>query len=417
MQRIYFLLACFFICSNCIAQQYPFVYYTPKDGLVNSRVRSIKQDSKGRMYFITYGGLSMYDGTRFINYRRENGLANELVNDIAEMASDSFLIATNTQAVNTLVKGKLNIFKTADNFSPLVNQFIKSSNGKWYVTSDNGLFVLEKNRFIKLPFADEKGNETGLNLDKIIEWKNYFFIIPWTSERTIFLYDRQSNKLLQVYRNANFFNIATDQQGRVWLSGPEGIKLMDTIALRNGLVKLLPLPEKYKKIDRPDALILFDKEDNIWLHGGNKLQKFTPDLEEQVFSAEQGLKTGGLVDIFHDREGIIWMATDGNGVIKLNGAHIQLFNNFSNSVGKITSIVQYNDTIWAFNGDNNTVHSVHKKNIRSYTLGGEKILAGNLLIHGKKLYLGDEKHIICISNKNDPDSYRNPQIFLQKIRS
>ena len=75
MQRKLVVLAYFFVAiaigtASCFAQQYPFVYYTPKDGLVNSRIRSIKQDSRGRMIFITFGGLSIYDGARFINYNR-----------------------------------------------------------------------------------------------------------------------------------------------------------------------------------------------------------------------------------------------------------------------------------------------------------------------------------------------------------
>jgi hypothetical protein len=211
-KRWFHLFAYFSISSILLAQQYPFVYYTPKDGLVNSRVRSIKQDSKGRMYFITYGGLSVYDGTRFINYRQDNGLAHELVNDIAEVGPDSFLVATNTQVLNTLVNGKLGVYKTADNFWPLINRFLKSSDGKWYVTSDGGVFVLEKNRFRRLPFVDENGNDRGVNLDRIIEWKNFFLIIPWTTERTLFLYDRKNNKLLDVYTKEGVYNIATDLQ-------------------------------------------------------------------------------------------------------------------------------------------------------------------------------------------------------------
>jgi hypothetical protein len=60
------LFAFLFLFSGFIyPQQYPFVQYTPKDGLVNTRVRKIFQDSKGRMYCLTYGGLSKYDGSRF----------------------------------------------------------------------------------------------------------------------------------------------------------------------------------------------------------------------------------------------------------------------------------------------------------------------------------------------------------------
>jgi ligand-binding sensor domain-containing protein len=103
MHRILFSIAYFFICSITFAQEYPFVHYTPKDGLANSRVRSVFQDSKGRMFFLTHTGLSVYDGTRFENYTLSNGLANDIVNDIFEAGLDSFFIATNTGVINTLV--------------------------------------------------------------------------------------------------------------------------------------------------------------------------------------------------------------------------------------------------------------------------------------------------------------------------
>src|SRR6476646_4752832 len=129
MQRKLPFLACLCFCTCCFAQQYPFVYYTPKDGLVNSRVRSIKQDSKGRMLFLTFGGLSVYDGARFINYNRQDGLADDLVNDIVEVGPDSLLVATNASKLNTLVRGKVGIYRTADNFYPVINRFLKSNDG------------------------------------------------------------------------------------------------------------------------------------------------------------------------------------------------------------------------------------------------------------------------------------------------
>lgn len=111
MQRKLIFLACLFICANCFAQQYPFVYYTPKDGLVNSQVRRIKQESNGCMLFITYGGLSIYDGTRFTNYGQQDGLANELVNDVVEVSPDSLLVAAT--AIN---HDKINLFAFRRNF-------------------------------------------------------------------------------------------------------------------------------------------------------------------------------------------------------------------------------------------------------------------------------------------------------------
>src|SRR6266498_343693 len=124
MHRKAIILACFFVPTaigsvNCFPQsvgssgQYPFVHYTPKDGLVNSRVKKAYQDSKGRMYFLTYGGLSVYDGARFRNYTMQNGLASDVVNDILEVGDDSLLVATNSgNYLNSLVRGKIGIIKT-----------------------------------------------------------------------------------------------------------------------------------------------------------------------------------------------------------------------------------------------------------------------------------------------------------------
>src|SRR5687767_84389 len=95
-RRNYLCIILVFGFFSSIAQEYPFVHYTPKDGLVNSRIRKSYQDSKGRMFFMTANGLSIYDGARFTNYTTEDGLPNPLVNDVLELGPDSFLVATNT---------------------------------------------------------------------------------------------------------------------------------------------------------------------------------------------------------------------------------------------------------------------------------------------------------------------------------
>src|SRR5580704_4243936 len=107
------------------AQQYFFARYTPKNGLVNNRARTMYQDSKGRLYICTYGGLSVYDGARFINYTTEDGLATSLVNDIVEMGDDSLWVIPNGPHLHALVHGILRNITTADHFYPVINQMIR----------------------------------------------------------------------------------------------------------------------------------------------------------------------------------------------------------------------------------------------------------------------------------------------------
>ena len=145
------LPACLLMGALCQAQRYSFVNYTPKDGLINSRVKSAFQDSRGRMFFLTNGGLSIYDGTQFENFTRTSGLATDVVNDVYEATPDSFLIATNAPKLNTLVAGKAGWFTTSDGFTPVINRFFKSADHQLYIAADEGLFVLKNKKFIALP--------------------------------------------------------------------------------------------------------------------------------------------------------------------------------------------------------------------------------------------------------------------------
>src|SRR6476469_472942 len=94
------LVFCGVIQLHCFAQEYPFIHYTPKDGLINSRIRNVYQDSKGRLFFMTANGISVYDGARFNNYTPEDGIGNPVINDMLEISPDSLLLASNTSMLN-----------------------------------------------------------------------------------------------------------------------------------------------------------------------------------------------------------------------------------------------------------------------------------------------------------------------------
>src|SRR5882724_4366137 len=127
-----------FITGHCLAQQYPFVNYTPRDGLVNNRARFMYQDSKGLLYISTFGGLSVYDGVRFTNYTTDNGLGADLVNDILEVGEDSLWVVPNFPSLHSLVKGKIHNIITSDGFYPVTNKMIHCSDGYFYACADQG---------------------------------------------------------------------------------------------------------------------------------------------------------------------------------------------------------------------------------------------------------------------------------------
>lgn len=421
MQRTILFLACFFININGFSQlaesvgQYPFVHYSPKDGLVNSRVRNIKQDSKGRMLFITFGGLSIYDGTRFTNYSQLDGLASELVNDVAEAGPDSFLVATNSYKLNTLVKGRIGVFETADGFCPVINHFLKSREGVWYAIADEGLFVLNDRKFIQIPLIDKQGIEIGKFLGRIVEWKNYLFLAPWSNvKERLIIYDKQAKKTVAISTDRGIWTITKIQSDQLWVSLNEGIKLLDTAALKKGKIDLLPLPQAYSSISYlKNAGVFLDTKDNLWLNTGGQLKIFSKKHPEQLITMGQGsMSSSNLTDIFQDREGIVWVAFDGKGIIKVTGFDVQLLNNFSGRSFFINDIYRQNDTAWLYNSTDKTILRYVKNEIKAFPLQA-KINAASIYILKRNLYLMEGYKLACITDKDEPASYLMPQIILQ----
>jgi signal transduction histidine kinase/ligand-binding sensor domain-containing protein len=405
MQRNVFVLACFLVCADCFAQQYPFVYYTPRDGLINSRVRVIKQDRQGRMYFITHGGLSVYDGKRFINYDRRHGLANEFVNDIAEVGPDSFLLATNAAMLNTLIRGQIGIFKTADNFYPVINGFFQSKDGTLFAAADEGLYFLQRNRFVSLPLLDKQGEPTGCCLGEIEEWDNYLLLIPWNHDikEKLILYDRLAGKAADILFNKQVTGAVVDNQRQVWLTTTEGLYLMDTAAMMQGKISLLPVPPKFQNVtSSKSALLLFDAADKAWCFSEGRLSIFSPQ-QTQVISSGGGLKT--TTNIFVDREGTLWLATDGNGAIKLRNTNIELVNNIDQKPLFITGMSKQNDTVWFYNSNNNSMYRFCDNKYSLFPLPARKTPIGNICVRGKRIYLGTGEELYYVEDKDDPRSY------------
>src|SRR5687767_10308116 len=75
-----------------------FEHLTMRDGLSQSTVMSMLQDSRGYLWLATESGLNRYDGYSIRQYRRERGNAQGLANDyiwkIAEDARGDLWLAT-----------------------------------------------------------------------------------------------------------------------------------------------------------------------------------------------------------------------------------------------------------------------------------------------------------------------------------
>ena len=337
MQRTIILLAYFFICANSSAQtaasdgQYPFVNYTPKDGLISNMIKNIYQDSKGRLYFTSLHGLSVYDGSRFINYNSKNGLNYDLVNCIMEMGDDSIWVITNSTKINGLVKGKMKLLSIHDD-GYIINNLCKDANGDIYAAAEEGLLVFNKeDRFIKLPFVDANGVDVSSYISFTFSVGDYLLVqrdnsmLP-TQNEMLYLYNKITKKITAEIPGIYAVQVAKD--GRTWLSTEKNIMAVDTAELARGKLVLQELPQQFAQLtNKGKYFIIFDNENNCWLgNQRNVLIKASPDGTITSFNEAAGLKMFFVNSIFKDREGITWIATNNTGVSKLvhtNFSHIE----------------------------------------------------------------------------------------------
>ncbi len=343
------MFALILLWATCGAQQYPFVSYTPKDGLVNSRVWRIYQDSKGRLYFMTFGGLSIYDGARFRNYTTQNGLAADMVNDVIEAGQDSFLIATNIDKLNMLVRGKIKPFPSPNQHSPIINHFLKSKDGNIYASADEGLFIIKDNIITPLPLSMAPTAIPPF-IGSLLEYRDYFLLNTNDLRhfRGLYLYDKIKQKIIDSLPQIFVAGFERDRKGQIWITLGDSVNTIDTVALNSGKLRIHPLPVPYQAAAKyPTGSFAFEDNYAWTIYDGKELIRTGSD-GSQVKMIPNKDGRSGIERVFIDRENIIWICSADYGLFKLVNTTLQ-FNNLlqvKNPQGTVFYSSYTNDTTW-----------------------------------------------------------------------
>lgn len=329
MRPTLFIALLWLFVHSSYAQEYLFERYTPKDGLVNNRVRFLYQDSRGRLYISTFGGLSVYDGSRFINYTTENGLITSLVNDIMEMGDDSLWIVPNGLALHCLAHGRIKNITTADHFYPIVNQIVRCSDGYIYAAADDGLFRFENNSYKRVLAEDSITRKVDRFFVQVVALHRRLFLLNdpslglYPHSAALMVYDLDTHKLIFAGKDQFYYYLAKSPDGDILAVTREGVRKIDTQALGQGKINTVATPPPYQAANGLHSHNLyFDKDGALWLSTDNGIVKLDRSGEKEVFNTSTGLPRGFTNAILQDKENNIWFANDRNGIIKLASRHV-----------------------------------------------------------------------------------------------
>jgi len=130
--------------SPLASRELPIRTYTVSDGLSDDRVKRLKVDSHGLLWMCTSAGLSRFDGAQFQNFGPAEGLPYPSINDLLESANGDFWLASNGGGVirfsNSAGRAHRAFPVSSEGGSNRVNRLYQAPDGAIWLGTDGGLF-------------------------------------------------------------------------------------------------------------------------------------------------------------------------------------------------------------------------------------------------------------------------------------
>lgn len=326
--RIATLVIVFFVLTpiSGFSQQYTYITYSLKEGLAQSQVRCLFQDSRGFIWAGTLGGLSRFDGTHFQNYDRQSGLADNQINCIIELDNGTIAAGSNGSIVLVNAVETKNIFLPENLRETTVNALFEDQSHRIWIGTEKGLVIWENG--VMTTYKDELGSTHIKSIHGNTEGQ----VMVLTKEKLVVLRGEKTDYVFTPEDSeTNFFDMAQSEDGRIWLACKgEGLIVLDKSAHL-----LMSFREHAGLTTNITTGVLIASNNDVYLTSRFGYYKFDGSAI-QSYNEKTGLPTNDIRDIMQDREGNFWIATYGHGILRFTG---EAFTSYTEQDGLIGNAV------------------------------------------------------------------------------
>ena len=434
--NIILILACIFSCLKIstsyanIRESFNFKNITIEDGLSQSTVETIYQDSKGYIWIGTNDGLDRYNGYEFKHYKHDkyykNSIANNYIVDIIEdkngyiwvstigglsrinpdkdeiknyyskedrgnlsnsnlwqllCTKDNRLIASTIDGLNVYDKNKDKFTRILYKEGELPSQYIYSLeediNGHIWVGTDNGLVELDKDLNIVKSYQDAIGDSDVYNVyddSKGNIWvctlDNGLFKIN-LDDKSVENYKNNNSKISIPSNNVR--DIISDSEGKLWIATDKGLCTFD-YEREEFITYNKKLYQSNSLIDDEIFCLLKDSSGLIWIGTYSGISRFNPNSNFTHFKLdpyEDNSISGNVIHgIYEDDDKTLWIGTNESGVNIINGESIKHLNKENSNIVSdlIEDITGFKNYIFIGTNEGLSVLVKNDKTAKNYTI-------------------------------------------------
>ena len=321
-----------------------FEHLTTRDGLSQSTINGILQDSQGYIWLATENGLDRYDGDSIREYRRarggEHGLASDYIWSMAEDAKGDLWLATDGGGVARWDRRteQFQLFRhDARNPRTLASDAVRTllidSRGRiWAGTLDQGLDVLDPKTGDVRHYRHRDADPRSLAADAVYALYADRRGRIWVgTDGGLSRYEPAGDDFSNGAAGASGTSLSDtriraireDHAGALWIGTYRGG--LNRLDPETGVLTAFrhdPKDPHTLSHDRVLA-VLEDDAQRLWVATADGLNLFAPDSAtfvryERDADNPQSLRDSDVMSLYQDRGGVLWVGTRGGGASHWN---------------------------------------------------------------------------------------------------
>lgn len=304
-------------------QQNHFKHFGLDDGLPQSQVFDVHQDSRGFIWVATRGGgIARFDGQEFKNYNTKQGLINNFVNCIHEGSNGDLWIGTKS-GLSHYDGLRFTSYKLSSGGDVRVLS-VQVVDSTVLMGTSNGLYQLQNNQVSRIDGLDE---DISFYVNAIELYNDTLYV---GSNRGLYLLEKSSWKVIRVMTTRDglpdgYIQALEPDSAGVWVGTyGKGIRYLEKGKVTD---PYLPIPWNTICYD-----IKRTPDNKIWI-ATQSFGAFMYDFEQEKlthYTLSNGLANNHVRSIELDDWGNVWLGTSGGGLNQYAG---QQFNHITEKEG------------------------------------------------------------------------------------